>query len=162
MMTAADVLTRAFQLLYFMAPAYVANMAAPLTRYWRGWNRPISTRWFGGHKTAIGFVAGVLGALGTSFLQYAIDHGARIVDGDNWVDLGLRFGLGAMVGDCAKSFFKRRLKIPPGRPWLPFDQIDFVLGALVLLMPRATFDPGDIALVLGLSFGGHIAVNHVA
>ncbi len=26
-----------------MAPAYVANMAAPLTRYWRGWNRPI--RW---------------------------------------------------------------------------------------------------------------------
>jgi len=28
------------QLLYFMAPAYLANMAPPFVRYWKGWNRP--------------------------------------------------------------------------------------------------------------------------
>jgi CDP-2,3-bis-(O-geranylgeranyl)-sn-glycerol synthase len=145
-----------------MAPAYAANMAAPLTRYWRGWNRPISARWLGSHKTVIGFAAGLLGALATSFGQHAIGYDTRILDGDNWVDLGLRFGLGAMGGDSAKSFFKRRLGIPAGRPWLPFDQLDFVLGALIVVAPRATLALGDVIIVLALSFGGHVAVNHAA
>jgi CDP-2,3-bis-(O-geranylgeranyl)-sn-glycerol synthase len=145
-----------------MAPAYVANMAAPLSRYWRGWNRPISARWLGSHKTVIGFAAGLLGALTTSFVQHAIGYGVPIVDGDDWVGLGLRFGLGAMAGDSAKSFFKRRRGIPPGQPWLPFDQVDFVLGALTLVAPGSTLRLADVALVLGLSFGGHIAVNHAA
>jgi CDP-2,3-bis-(O-geranylgeranyl)-sn-glycerol synthase len=145
-----------------MAPAYVANMAAPLTRYWRGWNRPISARWLGSHKTVIGFAAGLLGALTTSLVQDAIGYDTRIVDGNDWVNLGLRFGLGAMAGDSAKSFFKRCRGIPPGQPWLPFDQVDFVLGALILVAPRSTIGLGDIALVLVLSFGGHIAVNHTA
>jgi CDP-2,3-bis-(O-geranylgeranyl)-sn-glycerol synthase len=35
---------RALELLYFMAPAYAANMASPFTRYWRGWNGPLSRR----------------------------------------------------------------------------------------------------------------------
>jgi CDP-2,3-bis-(O-geranylgeranyl)-sn-glycerol synthase len=156
------VLRRALELLYFMAPAYVANMAAPLTRYWKGWNRPLSVRWLGSHKTVIGFAAGLGGALATTFVQHLILSETRIVDYERWAGLGLRFGLGAMAGDSAKSFFKRRLAIPPGRPWVPFDQVDFVLGALVLVSPRSTLEPGDIALVLGLSFGGHIAVNHAA
>jgi CDP-2,3-bis-(O-geranylgeranyl)-sn-glycerol synthase len=145
-----------------MAPAYVANMAPLLTRYWSGWNRPISARWLGSHKTVMGFATGMLGALATSFVQHAIGYDTRIVDSDNWVELGVRFGLGAMTGDSAKSFFKRRRGIPPGQPWLPFDQVDFVLGALLLVAPRSTLALGDVALVLGLSFGGHIAVSHAA
>jgi CDP-2,3-bis-(O-geranylgeranyl)-sn-glycerol synthase len=145
-----------------MAPAYVANMAAPLARYWKGWNRPISVRWLGSHKTVIGFAAGLLGALATSFVQHAAGCDTRIVDGDHWAGLGLRFGVGAMAGDSVKSFVKRRLGIPAGQPWLPFDQVDFALGALVLVAPRSTLGLGDVALVLVLSFGGHIAVNHVA
>jgi CDP-2,3-bis-(O-geranylgeranyl)-sn-glycerol synthase len=145
-----------------MAPAYVANMVAPLTRYWRGWNRPISTRWLGSHKTVIGFAAGLLGALATSFVQNAIGYDTGIVDSEHWAELGLRFGVGAMGGDCAKSFFKRRLGIRPGQPWLPFDQVDFVLGALILVAPRSTLGLGDVVLVLALSFIGHIAVNHTA
>jgi TolB-like protein len=46
-----------------------------------------------------------------------------------WV-LGQQAGVGAMAGDSAKSFVKRRLRIPPGRPWLPFDQVDFVMSSL--------------------------------
>ena len=157
-----DLLLRVFRLLYFMGPAYVANMAAPLTRYWRGWNRPISERWLGSHKTVVGFIAGLLGALATSFVQHAIGYDTPIVHGDNWVDLGLRFGVGAMAGDSAKSFFKRRFRIPPGQPWLPFDQVDFVLGALILIAPRSILAVGDVALIFAVSFGGHIAVNHVA
>ena len=153
---------RALQLLYFMAPAYVANMSAPLVKYSRGWNRPISPRWLGSHKTVLGFAAGLLGALATTLVQHLIGGKTGIVDYGRWVELGLRFGLGAMAGDCVKSFFKRRRRIPPGQPWIPFDQLDFVLGALVLVGPRATLGLGDVAIVLGLSFAGHILANHTA
>jgi CDP-2,3-bis-(O-geranylgeranyl)-sn-glycerol synthase len=156
------VILRASQLVYFMAPAYVANMAAALARYWRGWNRPISARWLGTHKTVMGFVAGLVGALATTGVQQSIGWQTGIAVDDRWVELGLRFGVGAMAGDSAKSFVKRRLGIAPGRPWIPFDQLDFVLGALLLVGPRAALTPGDIAIVLGLTFGGHIVVNHVA
>src|SRR2546430_1936440 len=52
-----------------MAPAYVANMAPPFVRYWKGWNRPISRRWLGSHKTVVGFGAGVLRAVLVTWLQ---------------------------------------------------------------------------------------------
>jgi len=40
---------RVTQLLYLMAPVYVANMAPPCVKFWRGWNRPISERLLGSH-----------------------------------------------------------------------------------------------------------------
>ena len=77
-----------------MAPAYVANMSPPLVKYWRAWNRPISPRWLGGHKTVVGFAAGLLGAIATTSVQHVIGYTADIVDYDRWLELGLRFGLG--------------------------------------------------------------------
>jgi CDP-2,3-bis-(O-geranylgeranyl)-sn-glycerol synthase len=158
-----SLLRRALSLLYFMAPAYAANMAPPLVKYWRGWNRPISRRWLGSHKTVIGFAAGVVSAVAAAFLQHSIAGVTSPASaGGSWVELGLRFGLGAMIGDAVKSFFKRRLQIPPGRPWIPFDQLDFVAGALIFVAPRSILTPGDVAIVLALSFAGHIGVNHAA
>jgi len=46
-------------LVYVMAPAYAANMAAAFAKFWPGWNRPISRRWLGDHKTVAGFLLGV-------------------------------------------------------------------------------------------------------
>ena len=63
-----------------MAPAYVANMAPPFVRYWKGWNRPISRRWLGSHKTVVGFGAGVLGAVLVTWLQARLDWDRAIVD----------------------------------------------------------------------------------
>ena len=60
------------KLIYLMAPAYTANMAPPFVRYWTGWNRPISERWLGAHKTVIGFAAGVLAAVLVTYLQSRI------------------------------------------------------------------------------------------
>jgi CDP-2,3-bis-(O-geranylgeranyl)-sn-glycerol synthase len=145
-----------------MAPAYVANMSPPLVKYWRVWNRPISARWLGSHKTVVGFAAGLLGAVATTLVQHVIGHTAGIVDYEHWLELGLRLGVGAMAGDSVKSFVKRRLRIPPGAPWIPFDQLDFVLGALVLVAPRATLSLWDLVIAVALSFGGHILINHTA
>jgi CDP-2,3-bis-(O-geranylgeranyl)-sn-glycerol synthase len=155
------VLFRIAQLLYFMAPAYVANMAPPFVRYWKGWNRPISERWLGSHKTVMGFGAGVLGAVLVVFVQSRLAWEGSLVAYGAWAELGGRFGAGAMAGDTVKSFFKRRAGVTPGKPWIPLDQLDFVLGALLLVWPRAALAWEDLAIVLGLSFGGHILVNHL-
>lgn len=54
-----------------------------------------------------GIRRGLLGALATTLAQHAIGYRPGIVDYDRWIELGLRFGLGAMAGDSVKSFFKR-------------------------------------------------------
>jgi CDP-2,3-bis-(O-geranylgeranyl)-sn-glycerol synthase len=46
--------------------------------------------------------------------------------------LGFALGLGAMLGDAAGSFFKRRLNRPRGSPVPLLDQLDFLLGAFLL------------------------------
>ncbi|HSE02614.1 MAG TPA: CDP-archaeol synthase [Methylomirabilota bacterium] len=153
-------LSRVLQLLYFMAPAYAANMAPPFVRFWKGWNRPISRRWLGAHKTILGAGLGVLAAVAATFIQSRIPW-EGIAAYDHWVGLGLRFGVGAMAGDVAKSFVKRRVGITSGDPWMPWDQIDFVLGALVLTWGAATLSWGDLAIILMLSVVGHVLVNHL-
>jgi CDP-2,3-bis-(O-geranylgeranyl)-sn-glycerol synthase len=67
-----------------------------------------------------------------------------------------------MAGDAAKSFVKRRLGIPPGRPWIPWDQVDFVLGALALVSGQAALSWPDVAIILVLSAMGHILVSRVS
>ncbi|HKB27126.1 MAG TPA: CDP-archaeol synthase [Methylomirabilota bacterium] len=152
---------RVLELLYFMVPAYVANMAPPFVRYWKGWNRPISPRWLGSHKTVVGFVAGVFAAVLVAFLQSRLGWGGTIADYGGWLDLGVRMGTGAMLGDTVKSFFKRRRGVAPGGTWIPFDQLDFVVGALLFVWPRAALAWTDVVIVLALSFAGHILVNHI-
>ena len=161
MATLGPVLSRVLQLLYFMAPAYVANMAPPFVRYWKGWNRPISRRWLGEHKTVIGFGIGVLAAVMVTFIQARAAWEGALVAHEDWGALGLRFGVGAMAGDVAKSLLKRRLGIAPGDPWIPWDQLDFVLGALALVGAQAALSWVDLATILLLSVAGHVLVNHL-
>jgi CDP-2,3-bis-(O-geranylgeranyl)-sn-glycerol synthase len=148
-------------LLYFMAPAYAANMAPPLVRYWNGWNPPISRRWLGEHKTVIGFGLGLLAAVVVTFIQSRLAWPGALIAYDHWVALGLRFGVGAMAADSAKSFVKRRLGIAPGEPWMPWDQLDFALGALALVWSRAALSWADLATILVVTALGHVLVNHL-
>jgi CDP-2,3-bis-(O-geranylgeranyl)-sn-glycerol synthase len=156
------VLRRALRLVYLMMPAYAANMAPPFLAHWRGWNPPISRTWLGSHKTVLGFAAGLGAALATTFVQSRLGWRGGMVAYDDWPVLGLLFGVGAMGGDCVKSFVKRRLGIRPGRPWIPFDQLDFLVGALLLIWPRVALTWSDVAIVLLLSVAGDIVVNHVS
>lgn len=153
---------RVLQLMYVTAPAYAANMAPPFLRYWKGWNRPISARWLGNHKTVLGFATGILAAVLVSYVQSRIGWEFGVVDHDEgWLLLGGRLGLGAMIGDSVKSFFKRRVGVPPGRSWIPFDQLDFVVGALLFSWGALRLAWSDVVLILLVSVVGHILVNHI-
>lgn len=160
-------MVRLVELLYLMLPAYLANMTPPFVRFWHGWNRPINSRWLGGHKTVMGFGAGVVMAVATTFIQSRIAGPGQPwpVEPwpvDHWLAVGLGFGVGAMGGDCAKSFFKRLRGIAPGRPWIPMDQVDFVIGAITLTLPWLHWQWNDVAVILIVSFLGDLVANQVA
>lgn len=158
----ADLAHRLLELLYLMAPAYLANMAPPFVRYWKGWNRPIHARTLGDHKTVVGYALGVLTAVMATGVQAAIDVPSGLVDYAAWPWLGLAFGVGAMTGDSLKSYFKRLRGVPPGGRWIPFDQLDFVLGALLAVMPFVELAWTDVLAILVVTLLGDIAVNRVA
>jgi len=52
-----------------------------------------------------------------------------------------------------KSFIKRRLDKPSGKPWFPWDQLDWIAGA-ILLSSIVYFPPAEAALVTALLYVG--------
>ena len=106
------------------------------------------------HKTIVGLFAGVVAAVVVTWGQACIGWQGAPVNYVDWIELGLYLGGGAMVGDSAKRFFKRRFGVRPGKPWVPRDQLDFVLGALVFVVGRAALSWRDVAAILLLSAGG--------
>lgn len=153
---------RIAQLFYLLLPVYLANMAPPLTRFWHGWNPPISRRWLGSHKTVLGFALGVAVAMVVACLQSRLQWHYQLLDYRQPLLFGAACGVGALGGDSLKSFFKRRLGIAPGRPWIPADQLDFVIGGVLVVSCWVAFTARDLAYIFVLSFIGDIIVNHLA
>ncbi len=152
------------QLLYFMLPAYFANMSPVFGRFFlKNFNTPVSQRYLGSHKTWKGFILGILAAIIVSFVQFKLDLTTlNLIDYNNWLLFGFLMGFGALFGDAVKSFFKRRLKIRPGVPWVPFDEIDYSIGSLVFA--SFIYFPGwlDSFVIIIMNFFLHIIVNHLA
>jgi len=115
---------------------------------------------FGSGKTWRGIVsAGIVGIL-VAWLQaylYQFQYFADIsllVYPQWFVVFGLLAGLGAILGDLAKSFFKRRAGIKSGMAWPVFDQLDFIIGFFIFTylivwpMPEIVITVMLITLVL--------------
>lgn len=154
--------SRLVELIYLILPAYLANMAPPFVKYWPGWNRPISRRWLGDHKTVMGFTIGVLIGVLATYVQSKINWSRAIFPPSDWLLIGLAQGFGSMGGDTLKSFFKRQIGIAPGQSWIPADQLDFSVGAIFLLSHGIRLNWLDVAAILGMTFVGCVVVNHVA
>ena len=130
-----------FESLLLFLPAYYANMCPGFARGFKlPGDKPISEKWLGTNKTWRGHIASIIGGILMAFILYLVCHipGAEKYFGwyqDHWILLGLAMGAGAKLGDDVKSLIKRRLGKPPGDRWFPFDQIDYILGAIALSMP---------------------------
>ena len=57
---------------------------------------------------------------------------------------------------------KRRIGIVPGARWIPADQLDFVIGALIPVSIIVSLGWSDILFILIFTFLADIAVNHVS
>lgn len=131
--------------LWFFLPAGIANMTPVLVkrvpflstpldfgRTWKG------KRILGDHKTWRGFVMGILAAILVVWIQkllYPYTTSLALIDYTyvNPVYVGFLLGFGALAGDTVKSYVKRRHGVQPGKPWVPYDQIDWIVGALIVV-----------------------------
>lgn len=132
-------------ILYLTLPAFVANMIPiPLAR-WKileCLNKPIdggkmfrNKPIFGKNKTWRGLLVGtVIGGI-VGGLQFFLDSlkilGTSQINGYEWIMIGLLGGFGALFGDMIESFVKRQIGIQSGKPFVPFDQVDYILGFLL-------------------------------
>ncbi len=114
---------------------------------------------FGQNKTLRGVVSGTVAALITGIVLYQFyslpyEFGIFVLG-------AALMGLGALLGDAIESFFKRQKSIKPGTSWFPFDQIDYIVGGLVLSYLALTPSLELILQVLVLYFGLHLMVSYV-
>ncbi len=114
--------------LLFIGPSYAAN-AAPLifgggTALDRGRKLSDGQPIFGSHKTIRGVIAGILAGTIIGMLESLIDNRLAVA--------GFFISLGVVCGDLFGAFIKRRLRVEPGKAFPVLDQLDFVLGGLVL------------------------------
>ncbi len=141
-----ELLTLILKSLWYILPAYLANISpvfaynifknkfsTPIDFNKKLLNRPL----FGKNKTYRGFISGILVGILVSSLQSYLYAFKSIKDislfdytSINPVIFGFLMGFGALFGDLAKSFVKRRLNFKPGASWIPFDQTDFLVGGM--------------------------------
>ncbi len=142
--------------LYIIIPTYCANGAPVIF----GGSLPIDfgksfpdgQRIFGHNKTVRGFLSGlIVGAVVGAFGYYLFSKNLLLV--------AVLASLGALLGDLAGAFLKRRLKIKPGGPLPGVDQLDFVLGALLLVSPFYQIRPGAVVIVLFVTPPIHFLSN---
>lgn len=137
-----DIWVEFVKALFILFPAYAANGFPPLARG----HRPIDfgKKWFdkkrifGDGKTIEGFGFGlfagfVIGAL-ESYLypdlnSYAMQYGVKLP----LINLPVAFliALGALCGDLAGSFIKRRFGLKRGSDVPLLDQWNFIIGAVL-------------------------------
>lgn len=168
--------------LYFMLPAYLANVSA--LAFGGGAPMDFKKNFPDGHRllgdgvtwkgTTVGIVIGTLiAALQGIIFMYHGDIFTLIpgwvtiggmIPGNllGWILLGLALSGGALIGDAAGSFIKRRIKIERGRPAPFLDQLDFVVGALVLVSLLVTIPLDMIVLILFYTVILHLSANIIA
>ena len=109
---------------------------------------------FGKNKTYRGFLLGLAVGIAVGLLEWII------------FDYPFMFTvlspLGALCGDLAGAFFKRRLEINPGDPFPIVDQVDFVLGAILFSLPLTilSWEIAVAAIIITPPF--HLFTNFLA
>ena len=149
--------------IWYIMPAYFGNMAPVFAKKaLRGrFSTPIDfgreyrgRRITGNNKTFRGFLSAIIISIIIVVLQRQIYLSGSLVSislldysNINFLWFGFLMGFGAMTGDLFKSVIKRRIDKRSGESWKPFDQIDFVVGAI--LITSIIYVP-PISIVIGM------------
>jgi len=136
---------------YFFLPAYFANMIPSLSAtlgVFKFLGKPIDANKefhgkpiLGNHKTWRGPVLGSLAGVSVAFFQKWLFNNCPLAQSISLVNyqeinvwlFSLLMVFGAIFGDLFFASVKRRLDLKPGARFMPFDQINYVLGSAVFL-----------------------------
>lgn len=153
----------------FFLPAGLANMtpiiANKIPRL-NEWKTPIDfgkswrgKRIFGDHKTWRGLISGmVIGGI-TAIIVSKLNTNTVVTIEPLW--MGLLLGFGALGGDAVESFLKRRINLKPGQSWFPFDQIDYIIGGLLVASPFVALPLWVISTILVVYLSLHLVTTYL-
>lgn len=118
-------------------------------------NLPDGKRILGDNKTIRGFLSGlIIGAIIGAF--------GYVLFSKNLFAIAFLASVGALFGDLVGAFLKRRLGIKPGGALPVVDQLDFVVGALLLVSPFYKISWGAVAILLFVTPPIHFLTNIIA
>lgn len=138
---------------YFFLPAYFTNMVPSLSNQLgilKFLAKPVDfgkefmgASLLGSHKTWRGIVLGPAVGILIVFCQAWLFSKSSFIREISFFDyqqinlplFAFLISFGAICGDLFFAFIKRRLGLKPGARFLPFDQINYVIGAAVFLTP---------------------------
>jgi len=166
--------------IWFLLPAALSN-AAPIFSakipFLKRFNAPMDGgkswrghRIFGAHKTWRGLISGIVVATVVLWIQQLLVANtgwASYVAGD--IDyaalplflLGPVFAIGALGGDAIESFFKRDRGIKSGGAWVPFDQLDYIIGSVLISLFFVILSPAQYIWIFVVWFLMHIIASYI-
>ena len=166
--------------IWFLLPAAVANAApvfAAAIPFLKHLDAPIDggATWrgrelLGPHKTWRGIIAGIiistLKLWGQVVLFDQFSWARYAAAGVDYSELpifvlGPLFALGALGGDAVESFFKRQHGIRSGKSWLPFDQLDYIAGSVLVSLCVVILTPPQYILIFIIWFLVHLISSYV-
>jgi len=160
--------------IWLILPAYASNGLTPLIGLKKG-NHPIDggrkfrgQPLFGEGKTWEGlifgtFLGGLIGLvemLAYPYLPFSLSPEPLNIIPMTPI-LGLLLGFGALAGDIAGSFIKRRLRISRGKHAPLLDQEDFLIGALLLSLLLVSLEIEWVILLAVITPVLHITANAI-
>jgi len=141
---------------YILLPIYCTNGAPVVFGGGRSidFGRSLSDgqRILGDHKTIRGLVSGMLVGIAVGVFE-------SILFSQSLLFLAALASLGALLGDLAGAFVKRRLKIRPGDSLPGLDQLDFILGAILLVSISFELTSGTILILILVTPPIHFLTN---
>ncbi len=151
------------QMLWFIFPAYCAN-AFPLLIKGK---KPLDLgkklgkyRILGDGKTVEGTLGGVVFGTAVGFFQSIFQSSIGLTF--LTVQAAFMLSAGAIIGDIAGAFIKRRLGMPRGHPAMLLDQLDFLAGALLFSSFVAAISPDTVIGLVIITPMLHIVTNRVS
>lgn len=166
--------------IWFLLPAAVANavpvfaarvpLIAKLDAPMDGGKKFQGHRILGSHKTWRGIITGIIASTFVLWLQQllAVNFGWTSVftDGVDYsvlpvLILGPAFAIGALGGDAIESFFKRLQGIKSGKPWIPFDQLDYIIGSVLISLFFVILTPLQYIWIFVIWFVVHFVASYI-
>lgn len=141
-----------YYFMFFMvSSAMIANSIPVLARKISFLNYPIHEKVLGSHKTWRGIFFGLLWVLIYAYMLWWL----------SFLFFGFFSWLWALMGDCFKSYLKRKNNIMSGASWYPWDQIDYIIGMVIFTLPFYNWTIKELIVCCCIgwlaSYGAHYA-----
>lgn len=122
--------------IWLVIPAYIPNSSAVLFQGKKSIdlkkNFIDGKRVLGDGKTFKGFIGGSIAGITIGIIQILLSSKIGLPNFNKDILIIATLSIGSMIGDSFFSFIKRRIGIERGKPLPLIDQLDFLIGALVI------------------------------